>query len=178
MIKQAFRNPVILILLSVLLISSCGPSAEEKARKIALRDSASIDSALKKEDSIRKAARRQERLKKEALKKAARDSARLKLDSARLNQADSLKKANTDDSLANPGHSLIKKSGNLLPRNNPLLHKTIGTENASLQNPAHRVTDTAAFNRERRLHRRNALDSLHKKRLKKPVPVQTDTSVQ
>lgn len=86
---------------ALLFIGSCGPSIEEKARQLALRDSFSIDSALKKEAVVRRALLHKATLRKDSLRKAAHDSIQRRADSTKAQ--DSLPKSHSlpDNSSAN-----------------------------------------------------------------------------
>ncbi len=160
-----YRKTSYLILLAVLFVS-CGPSLEEKARKIALRDSASIDSALKKEESARRAIVRHEKFKKDSIHKAAHDSLLRKADSSKVAVADTLKPAGlVPRSRRRDSLLRIRRRDSIARRHT-----------ADTFHPGSRF-DSASFNRERRLHRRNAVDSLHKRKPKKPLQT-GDTAVQ
>ena len=157
---------------------SCGPSLEEKARKIALRDSASIDSALKKEEAAKRAIFRHQKQLKDSVRKLAQDSSRHKADSLKveaLNLKDSIKKFPGKPTDTNHRHkhffldtsrhrkidSLRASKGHLLGKKNTI--------------PTHPGSDSALFYGEKRLHKRNAADSPHRKKPKKSIPT-TDTS--
>jgi len=165
MVKHIFRKAGSLILLAVLFIS-CGPSLEEKARKIALRDSAAIDSALKKEEAAKRAVVRHEKFKKDSARKAAHDSL--------LRKADTTKTADTSGAKTAGSFPRSKHRDSLLrvKKRDSIARKHI----SDTFHPGKRF-DSAAFNRERRLHKRNALDSLHKRKPRKPRQIY-DTTVQ
>ena len=74
MLHRLFKSLLLLMLFSLLAMVSCGPSAEDKARKIALRDSTSFDSAMKKEDSIHRIYQHHNRHYKDSILKSKRDS--------------------------------------------------------------------------------------------------------
>lgn len=157
---------------------SCGPSLEEKAKKIALRDSASIDSALKKEEAQKRILVRHSRKIKDSIRRRAFDSVLLRKDSlirSRLS-ADSLlnsKSLNIDSIRVHKLHHA--DSGRRYRTDTSLLHKRRQGLKLSQTNKHNLDSDT--FSKFIRLHKRNAVDSLHKKR---PVKISTtaDSSIQ
>jgi len=179
MIKGIFRNYSFLVLVTLVFISSCGPSLEEKARKIALRDSASIDSALKKEEAAKRAILHHQKQVKDSIKRLAKDSL--------LHQADSLKAI-----MLITSDSAVKKRVKLIDTNHKRRQYTSDTgthhkADTSRLHQNHRQRkentsikplrfDSVLFFNEHRLHKRNAIDSLHKRKPKKTT-LQTDTSI-
>jgi len=179
MIKGIFRNYSFLVLVTLVFISSCGPSLEEKARKIALRDSASIDSALKKEEAVKRAILHHQKQVKDSIKRLAKDSL--------LHQADSLKAI-----MLITSDSAVKKRVKLIDTNHKRRQYTSDTgthhkADTSRLHQNHRQRkentlikplkfDSVLFFNEHRLHKRNAIDSLHKRKPKKTT-LQTDTSI-
>ncbi len=119
MIQPAFQKWYIFT--SLLLLGSCGPSIEEKARQLALRDSFSIDSALKKEAVVKRTFLHKAKLRKDSVLKAAHDSLLRRADSTKaadslpakaLKQrtaADSLRRHSRPDTTGRYLHQVIHK---------------------------------------------------------------------
>lgn len=178
MIKGIFRNYSFLVLVTLTFLASCGPSLEEKARKIALRDSASIDSALKKEEAAKRVVLHRQKQLKDSIKRLVQDSLKHKTDSLKA-------KVLTSDSTANTRVKLVDTNHNRRHYNSDTgrQHKT----DTGRYHKNHHLTknntsvkplrfDSALFYKEQHLHKRNAVDSLHKRKPRK-ISLQTDTSI-
>ena len=157
---------------------SCGPSLEEKARKIALRDSASIDSALKKEEAAKRVILHHQNQLKDSVKRLAHDSLMRKADSlkAKILSSDSAAGGRTKAIDTNhkrrhyssdTGRFHMSDTGRFQQNHRQTRKKT---------SPKPLKFDSALFFKEQHLHKKNVVDSLHKRKPKK-ITLQTDTSI-
>lgn len=157
---------------------SCGPSLEEKARKIALRDSASIDSALKKEEATKRAILHHQNQVKDSVKRLVHDSLMRKADSlkAKILFPDSAGKSRVK--AIDTNHKRRHYSSDTSRYHKPDTGKFQQNHRQIRKNTSLKPLkfDSVLFFKQQHLHKRNPLESLHRRKPKKTT-LQTDTSI-